>query len=45
MSNAEAVEQVHEILASGERDMAKIAEEMVDISLNKGTLHKHMDKT
>lgn len=36
MTNAEAVAQVRELYQSGETSVAKIAEEMLDVSLNKG---------
>lgn len=36
MTNAEAVAQVRELYQSGETSVSKIAEEMLDVSLNKG---------
>ncbi len=36
MTNSEAVAQVRELFQSGEVSVAKIAEEMLDVSLNKG---------
>lgn len=36
MTTAEAVAQVRELFESGERSVAKIAEEMLDVSLKKG---------
>lgn len=37
MSNEEAIELAREILASGEHDMGKVAEEMVDMALERGS--------
>jgi serine/threonine protein phosphatase PrpC len=37
MSSAEAVGQMRALLEAGETSMVKIAEEMLDISLNKGS--------
>jgi protein phosphatase 1B len=37
MSSSEAVETVREILAAGEEDMRLVAEELVDLALNKGS--------
>jgi serine/threonine protein phosphatase PrpC len=36
MTTAEAVAQVRELYESGETSITKIAEEMLDVSLNKG---------
>lgn len=36
MTSAEAVAQVRELFQSGETSVTKIAEEMLDVSLNKG---------
>lgn len=37
MTTAEAVAQVRELYESGERSVSKIAEELLDVSLKKGT--------
>jgi len=38
MTSAEAVAQVRELYQTGETSVTKIAEEMLDVSLNKGEL-------
>lgn len=38
MGNSEAIGHLREIIGSGESDMLLVAEEMLDIALNKGIL-------
>ncbi len=39
MSSEEAVNTAREILNSGERNMTLVAEEMIDLALDKGTIY------